>query len=422
MDNVFSPLNILAEAGMTASSSDIVTLDSITEKEGNYLTETLSFLSSLNEDYDIANRSFYRSILESDGNAVLIQEAAGSFFEGFKNLIRKFLSFIQSIFQKFITKLNSAVHSEKYLLKHKKEFKRFTSSDNFDINGYVYTFNGSVPLIDLTIAYDADFTGLTTIAPASYSKILDDKKLSTKLSDRESSMATDVSNKLTDYNRFTMAVKALHAELKDKIDDDSYYDIFRGKVLGQDGIRISDDDFGNECWKVYRNGEDSTEKIEINRTYIDLALKRIENYKDTIKKVEHLQQDIDKKYRKLEEKVDKMVKANKVTDVSSTNRSVTVAGYDGTDYETTISSDGLNELNAYIKTLTAIVQQMSSIHSMAFASKLDAIKDEYVQDKAALYTALSKCESAKKIRAAKGYSESAALDKETIGGGKLWIM
>lgn len=418
MENAFSPLNILAESTVPEYS-----LSAVTEKTEDYFATTLAFLSSINEEYDNANKIFYRSVLESNGDPVLIQEASGSFFEKFKQVIRKFLAFIQSLFQRFITKLNAAVKSEKYLLKHKKDFDRFTSNDNFDINGYVYTFESNVPIIDLTIAYDDQFIRIADMNGSSYEEILGNNIEANK--DVISNLNKANTNKTIDKSkRFETAIKALHSDLKNDLDG-SYYDRFRGKVLNKENVEISDDDFAEECWKVFRNGETSQEPIEIDRSYIIFALKRIEDYKDTIHKVEKLRTEIDRKYKKLEEKVDKMIKSNKVTDVNSKTRTITFDDYTnmGVDRSATISADAMSELNAYIKTLTSIVQEMSNIHSIAFSAKLEAIKGQYAQDKAALYTALSKCQSKQKILAAKGYSESADVaDENIVDGGKLWII
>lgn len=424
MENVFSPLNVIAESN--SLSVPEFNLDSVTENEENYLATTLAFLTSVNEEYDNANRLFYRAVLESNGDPVLIQEASGSFFEKFKAVIRKFLTFIQSLFQRFITKLNAAVKNQKYLLKHKKDFDRFKSDDNFDVDGYNYTFTSGVPYIDLTIAYDANFTGIADFTASSYDDIIGTSAIGNakkSLDTLNNSQQTGVS--LTNSQMFEKAVKQLHSDLKKDLDD-SYYDRFRAKVLGKSSsVSIADDDFAEECWKVYRDGETSTVKVEIDKDYISSALIRIEKYSDMVKQVEKLRTEIDKKYKKLEEKVDKMIRSNKVNDTDSAVRDIMVTGYNGSDVKFSTSSDALSELNSYIKTLTSVVQEMSNIHSIAFSSKLEALKGQYNQDRAALYTALSKCQSAAKIRAAKGYAEEAELVAEEYNEmeeAKLWII
>ena len=49
-----------------------------------------------------------------------------------------------------------------------------------------------------------------------------------------------------------------------------------------------------------------------------------------------------------------------------------------------------NKIDMYMKAKVTQVQQMSSIHTMAFSAKLQAAKDCFVQNKSILYKALSK--------------------------------
>ena len=51
----------------------------------------------------------------------------------------------------------------------------------------------------------------------------------------------------------------------------------------------------------------------------------------------------------------------------------------------------------YMKAKVTQVNQMSSIHSMAFSAKLQAAKDCFVQNKAILYKALAKIKSHKAV-------------------------
>lgn len=402
--NVFSPLNLITESGSSFSMTD-VTIDTVVAKEENYFVETLSFLASINEEFNTINKIFYRSVLESDGDPIVIQESFADFFSKFKAVIKKFLTFIQSLFQRFITNLNSMVKSQSYLLKHKKDFDRFNSDDNFDIDGYEYTFNTNVPIIDLPIDFSSNLIGITgitdTVAYSDNTVFGDMSKVS-------------VDSKVTD--KIKASISNTHAAVKTQLDG-SFYDTQRGKVLGL-STNITDDEYSDECWKIYRNGENSTVYVTVNRAYITDALKRIENYKKFIKDVESTRNKIDKKYHDLEKQVEKMVKSNKVMESDKSLRTVEVDMY-GSITNVNMSADALGELNAYLKTITSVVQELSNIHSIAFSAKLQAIKDQYVQDKTALYRALSKCQTASKIRAAK---EGADLVENIEEEGKLWII
>ena len=56
-----------------------------------------------------------------------------------------------------------------------------------------------------------------------------------------------------------------------------------------------------------------------------------------------------------------------------------------------------NKIDMYMKAKVSQVQQMSSIHTMAFSAKLQAAKDNFVQNKAILYKALAKIKGHKTV-------------------------
>ena len=86
-----------------------------------------------------------------------------------------------------------------------------------------------------------------------------------------------------------------------------------------------------------------------------------------------------------------MISRNKGRDLSKTAIPITVRdGYTPAPGELVVSQDTLNKLDLYMKAKADQVVKMSSIHSMAFSYKLDAITDRTKQDKKILYTALSK--------------------------------
>ena len=62
----------------------------------------------------------------------------------------------------------------------------------------------------------------------------------------------------------------------------------------------------------------------------------------------------------------------------------------GNDGNKQITNVIYNKIDMYMKAKVTQVQQMSSIHTMAFSAKLQAAKDCFVQNKSILYKALSK--------------------------------
>lgn len=417
MERYLNPLIAISEASAVvndvtaAAAKDIrYDIDSFVENDENYMTTAFNFLTSFNEEYNTINKIFYRSILESNGNPVVVQEAFGNFFSKFKEMISKFLNFIKSLFVRFVTKLNSMVKSQKYLLKHKDDYKRFTSKDNFDISGYKYTFDPNVPLINCQAAYDAKFVFDSNKGTTNFE--LDSLNLSQ--ADAKAFKDGTATN-----DTVKTSIETLRKQLDSKLEGD-FYDVFRGQVLGTN-TSIDDTDFSEECFAIYRNGETTPETIEINSLYITAALKRIEDYKKYVKKVEDTRDKIEKEYRKVEKQVEKFIKSNKVSADTSSLRTVEYDNFGAGTTTVTMSSDALSALDAYLKTVTNQVQEMSNIHTIAFSAKLQAMKDQFTQDKAALYKALEKCQTGAKLRAAK---EAAGeyYDESREECGKLWII
>ena len=84
-----------------------------------------------------------------------------------------------------------------------------------------------------------------------------------------------------------------------------------------------------------------------------------------------------------------------------TNRegSSTIAKFDSqldTKNFSVTSSDDIVAMDNFVKAKVNQLQEMSNIHALAFAAKLDALRDCYRQDKTVLFKALSRVQSNKK--------------------------
>ena len=371
--------------------SDIKSIDKVTESscDDDYAREGFDFLIEFNSDYVLLNKNFYKSLLESNGEVSAVQEAYADFFSGVKEIIDRFVNFIKSVFDKFVSKLSSFIQSEKYLIKNKDKFKNFDSDDSFMANGYNYTFDPNIPLIDLTIKFDSALLG--DISSINTSDLNGDGKAKS-------------------------AVDKLHKDLRIKLEND-YYDMFRATVIGTRGA-ISESNFLDECFKIYRSGNLEPETISVNRSYIEAALNRIEKYKDTIRIAENTKNNIIKEYNDIRKKLDKMIKPNS-TDYSDNYCKIDLIGFDAnsTLTDVSISYDTLSSIDSYLKTISNQVQEMSNIHSIAFTSKIDAIKEQYKQDKSFLYQALAKCNPMSKVDESVDYN----LDND-MEVGPLWII
>ena len=55
-----------------------------------------------------------------------------------------------------------------------------------------------------------------------------------------------------------------------------------------------------------------------------------------------------------------------------------------------MSADLMQQIDIFVKQQVDRIQEYSNIHTLAFAAKLDAMKESAKQDKNTLYTAISK--------------------------------
>lgn len=363
--NSFNPLIAISEANTT-------TIDEITFKDENLLTLALDNITSLNEECNSITKSFYKSILESNGDVISVQESYGDFFSMFKKIIDKFLKVISDLFNKFISRLTAMIQGEKYILNHQKDLEHFSAQDQFVTDGYIYSFVPNVPMINLSVQFDSTLIGdigKLTVPPLVKNKaILDDPA--------------------------KRAIDKLHNRLKEDLSGD-YYDIFRGMVIGSSNRMISEKDFSAECFKIFRSGESAPVNVLVTSTYINDAFSRIKDYKNAINDVETLKTNIERQYKSISNKLGRMVKPNS-TEVSEKLRNIDIDGFDNLDMSATnitISYNALSSLDSYLRTLSNQIQEMSSIHTIAFSAKLEAIKEQYQQDNRILRQALSKYQS-----------------------------
>lgn len=355
MISAFKPGNIICTESTSGLSSNVRYLNDITERDNHsYLEETYHYILELNKEFNDANKGFYRSLLESGDNEELIHESFGDFFNKIKEIIAKFLAFIKSIFERFVTGLNRFIKSDNYLKKHSKDFNKFSTENEFTFQGYDFTFSSNVPVVNALAAFNSDFVF--------------------KLDNNDMSFSTAEN------------IKASREKLSDSLESGDWYDTFRGRVLGYD-TPIYKSDFANELFAAYRNGESSKEDIEVDSHYVNIAYSSFTNHDKAISEVKKNKSRIDGEYESIRKQVDKMAK---VSYSNGEANAVMTISPDGTRTPGTLTGDQVTQMDLYIKSKVNQVQEMSTIHAMAFAAKLDAYNDMYKQDKAVLYKALSR--------------------------------
>lgn len=325
--------------------------------EESYFATTVNFIMENRNEYTKAKMTLYKSISEATSERVVL-ESFSDFFVKIKEIIDKFLKFLKSLAARFLTSLNKLIESESYLKKHKKDFSDFKDADKFDITGYKFTFTDNIPVPNAILDFNRDmFIDL--------------------LGDQNKINASGVQS----------ANVSLAANLENKCNE------FRKNIIGADND-ISISDFPDELFKVYRNGDSDTDTIEVDRLYVKNSVDRFFSYSTIKKSIDSQCKQVNDAYKRVEAQVKDIVKRNgdlnkeafktnmqKATDI-------TAVSVDGEGIM--MSGDLMMQLDIYVKTKVDEIQKCSDIHALAFSAKLDALKDCYRQDKATLYTALSR--------------------------------
>lgn len=355
MISAFKPGNIICMESTGALPLNVKTVSDITERDNHsYLEETYHFILELNREYNDANKGFYRSLLESGDSVELIHESFGDFFGKVREIIAKFLAFIKSIFERFVTGLNRFIQSDNYLKKHSKDFVKFSTENNFTFQGYEFTFSSNIPVVNALAAFNADFVF--------------------NLKDQDMAFGT------------TEEIKKSRELLTSALDTGDWYDQFRRQVIGST-TPIYKTDFADELFCTYRNGASSKDDIEADSYYVQMAYDNFTNHTKAIDEVKKNRTRIESEYESVRKQVDKMAKVSYDKGNSSAVLTVSPTGAKSLG---TLTGDQVTQMDLFIKAKVNQIQEMSTIHAMAFAAKLDAYNDMFKQDKAVLYKALSR--------------------------------
>ena len=347
-----------------------------------YFKSAVDFIAESNKEFTDSKINLYNKILETTSTTV-IHESFSDFFVKVKEIINKFLKFIKSLFQRFLTQLARIIGSDKYLEKHKKDFDKFKDGDKFKIDGYKYTFSDNIPVPDALIQYNFDL----------FDHLLDFEN----------------SNTSTDKMITVEDISKARTDLSDRLTD--YYNDFRGRVLGKEDQKIYEVDYSDALFKVFRDDSTTTEIIDIDRSTIRLVIDRYFKFNKMQEYTNKQYKAIESAYKKVEEQIKDLVKRNgdlsykvfvdKLPAGSDTRISYT-ADKDN-DTGVAMASDVLTQLDMYVKVKTEQIQECSNIHTLAFAAKLDALKECAKQDKETLYKALSRVQRTDAKRAKEEY-------------------
>lgn len=362
----FTPVNTFANATfdvlkMDAVEDPLINVNKLAtmDFEESYFLMAIDFVRESMNDYTDSKIRLYKAISEATSDQVVL-ESFSDFFTSVKNIIDKFLKFIKSLFERFLNTLASIVNSDKYLNKHKKDLDKFKAADEFRMMGYKYTFQDNIPSASAALEFSRNLLGDELYSGTGALTVEDIKS----------------------------AIQNMNL--------DALYDAFRGEVIGQSSKNISASDFSEELFRVFRNDELDTEELEIDATYVRQAKDRYFGYAKEKSNVERQRKAIDQAYRNIEKQVKEIVSnngnLNKAAFISKLPDSTNVRDIDDKNLTTSgmLTAEFMTQVDIYVKAKIDMIQEYSNIHALAFSAKLDALKDSYKQDKATLYTALSK--------------------------------
>ena len=186
------------------------------------------------------------------------------------------------------------------------------------------------------------------------------------------------------------------------------YDQFRAEILSKTGY-ISNEDYSEELFRVFRNDSLDTENITVDTSYLRRAKERYFGYDKAKSAVKRNHDNIKREYEKIEKQVRDITKnnanlstaafLNRLPDGENGVKSLGISSLDGAYVNNgMVTGDFMASFDVYVKDKADMIQEMSNLHALAFSAKLDALKDCYKQDKATLYTALSKIKRTDKQR------------------------
>ena len=365
MQSVFNPMNLIV-----TESADTTGLISYTEAGGSYFNETLSFLSECAADEMSIKKTFYRSLLESQGNEVLVHESFSDFFAGIKKIIEKIINFLKSLFDRFITKLHAFFKSEKYLKKHKEDFRKFTNKHEFKYSGYEFTFQSNIPSTSV----------LRTFA---------DSMVQMDLNEIVNS-SDEIGNK-----KGLEKTNSVNAELKKRYDKtledagDRMYDEIRAIVIGKEASDyVLQSEFANELFTLFRHDQSSKEEIDVTSSVVAECYDRFDNNTKATNEVKKDKDRVEKEYANIKKSIETAMK--RTSDGTKVSVDIDLGNSNSTGPVDFVNKDTISLLDLFIKAKSNQIQEISNIHALAFSAKLDALSDCFKQDKDILYKALSK--------------------------------
>lgn len=357
--SLFNPMNLIINENLQCSS--LLETHKTSGTQESYFLKTLNFLTESRKEFNEVNKNFYKAILESQSNQIVVHESFSDFFDAIKKIIDKVIEFIKSLFNKFITALNMAIKSDRYLINNKDDFKKFGANHEFKFSGYEFTFTAGVPSLSVLESFASSMNDIQVAAL-----------------NKEEAPAKTVSKVKEKYDALVESLS------------DQWYDQARARTLCKpEKDTIGQTEYANELFLLFRGEASSKEEIDVTSTVVTLTYSRFEGSKKLETEIGRDKTRIEREYTDIKKQIETAVKR------TANGTLITIdSGSEPTNL--TMHKDVLGILDLFIKAKANQIQELSNIHALAFAAKLDAIGDSYKQDKSLLYQALYKVQGMNK--------------------------
>ena len=413
---MFGNINNLVLSNGTAvvqenSTPIIRNIDNITSDFGDFnhsfVQEGYQFLMEYNAEYYGALKKFYSDVALSEGSEYIIHESFGGIWSTIKKLIRKFIDFIKRCFLKLSEKLHSLFKAEKYIKKHKDLIYKFDTEDEFQVKGYTYTFENEVPFTEGIPGQEINNNGLKSYMSGStglydMDKFKDDDygangafKDYIEGDSKDGSPTAKFKTLPTDDNNktFIALCKKYHEDIINT--RDKYFSVIRAAVIGKKNTEISESEFAEELRLVFRDDEKEPSTIDVDAQYIQQCYMRFENYSTALKEAEKARTRLEREYNNLEKWVDGVSKSTDKSTVENSNNSDMVTSIVTpvkalANASPTSDLSKITQFGTVMKDISANIHKLSTIHSQAYTAKIEAIKEEFAQNKSILYKAIAK--------------------------------
>lgn len=312
----------------------------------SFMEEALEYASMVNDQIRMESRNLYFAIKESESEKET-KSAYQKFSAKLSLILIKFYAFLARLNDKFMAKISMIFNSDKFVMKHKDML--FLLDSEFEYESYQYTNldDDKIPKVDL---YDLeDFT----------------KSILAKLDENASFLESD--NQST-----SLSIKGY------SLNDNDFYDRFRNSLINNSEGKISQEDFNQELFKCFRDTGEKR-KLTISRHSIKDIFHRFADYKKMFENVKSLRTKTENGYKKLQKDIQKMIEVEDgrlvVSDINP---------------NMDIKEDSLkyNKLKTIIQSCLTKINKMTTIHSLAFGAKLDALMERYKDDRKILSKAI----------------------------------